>query len=604
MTTEGTSAALAANERLVTKIVGRYILPGIMAQLGVKIGNVINTVIIGQLLGTDGLAIMSLIAPLELVMMSVGSLICVAGAVHAGYAVARGENADDWYSAAFWAVIIAGLVISAAGMVFADSLAMLLGADAKQHATLISAIRAMLCGGVFMPAVYLPMNFLKVVGRPGAAMNILFVMSGVNIAAAVFFAVVLGLGVPGAMLGTACSYAAAFIYGQVAFHRADSGMKLRFIGRYFKGKAKGLALGVSSALNNILRAFLALCVNLMIIWFLGDHAGQMMSAVAVLNSIMNIMNAFVFGISQSALQIAGIAYSEKDFKTVTAAIKNIFIIGNIIVGVLAIALVGLRYNVGYIFGVGDKSFAPTVCVFVACYANLYLCNNIMTNFFSAVRRNLVSIVIVSMRLTVFMLVPALILLLFGAGNISILIGYFCAEFIAFASLLIYTARKHKRNPNLSRFLLLNNSELKYIRSLDFSVKCTEEEAASASEKVSAFLEEADLPMKDILRISMAVEEIVVLVCAHADNRQRKFGFGAKKKTDEYIDIRIFRNIQNAQSGFSMRVRYGGKDFNPIKYCQKHADDDSDALGMNIVLKLAKNVHYSRTLGVNNVLLEI
>jgi Na+-driven multidrug efflux pump/anti-sigma regulatory factor (Ser/Thr protein kinase) len=585
---------LSVNNKLIKQIVGRYVFPGIMAQLGVKVGSVINTVIIGQLYGTDGLALMSLLSPLELVLMSVGSLICVSGAVYAGYAAAKNEDFSDWYSSAFWSVIIAGAVISLLGIIFAEDLATLFGANEIQNAPLTAAIRAMLTGGVFVTAVYLPLNFLKVIGRPTAAMHMLFIMSGVNVVFAYIFAGIMGMGVAGAMLGTAVSYAAAFTYGQITFHKYGTDIKLlppKAFRKFFRGKLRALPSGVPSALNNILRAVLALCVNLLIIAFIPKNAPEMMSAVAILNSVMSIINAFVFGISQSTLQIAGIAYSERDYKTVNLAVRNIFIIGNIAVGILAALIIIFRNHIGFLFGINDSSYSALALTFAGCYANLYLSNNIMTNFFSAVRRNLPAIVIVSLRLSLFMLVPAFFLCVFGLADFAVWVGYFSAELIAFIVILVYTAIKRRKNPNLSRLLLLDNNAVRDIKALDFSVPGNIAAGAEASERISLFLEETDLPPKSIMRISMAVEEIVALVCSHA-----------ALKMNEFIDIRIIKKNDEA---LFMRLRYGGRDFNPVKYCYRHFDDDdSDAFGMNLVLKLTNDVTYNRLLGVNNLILEI
>ncbi|MDR0987325.1 MAG: hypothetical protein LBL98_06520 [Ruminococcus sp.] len=595
------SEPLLSNDTLVRRIVRRYILPGILAQLGVKIGNVINTVIVGQLFGREGLAVISLVSPIELVMMSVGSLICVAGAVHAGYRVAKNDTdgAGEYYSASFWAVIISGLVLSLFGLIFAPDIALMLGAsdtefvgNINQVVAVTLYIRALLCGGVFMCAIYLPLNFLKVVGLPNAAMHMLFIMSGVNIGGALLFTTVCDMGAEGVALGTALSYAAAFIYGQIMMKRSDSGVKLKHPGRYIIKSAKGLVSGIPSALNNILRALLALFVNLIVLNILPGNPSDMLSAVAVLNSVMGILNAFVFGISQSTLQIAGIAYSERDYKTVKLAVKNIFILGNVIVLALAAVIIASSGNIGTLFGAPDTPASAFACICAGCYANLYLCNNILTNFFSATKRNLPAIVIVALRLSVYMLVPALIICVLTGDGIGIWIGYFSAELLAIITISVYTHIKRKKNPLLSRFLLLDEGKLKDISSKNFSVTAAVDSAVLASEKITEFLEESEIPMKKIMRVSMAVEEIVLLVKTHADIDE-----------DEYIDFRIFK--YSSSDIVFLRVRFGGKDFNPVKYSYAHFDDDeSDAFGMNMLLKLTDNVTYSRTLGVNNLLLEI
>ncbi|MDR0943126.1 MAG: hypothetical protein LBM41_01180 [Ruminococcus sp.] len=587
---------LISNDTLVKKIVGRYIFPGIMAQLGVKLGNIINTIIVGQIFGTDGLAIISLVSPIELVMMSVGSLICVAGAIHAGFAIAGRDNdtAGKFYSASFWSVIFVGLLISVFGIIFSRDIALMLGADAGQLEMVAGFLRAELAGGVFMIGVYLPMNFLKVIGHPSKAMAMLLIMSAVGIGGALLFINIFSMGVPGVALAASLSYAAAFIYGQIAFVKADSGVKIIKPGFYIIKGMTALVSGLPSALNNILRAVLSLCVNLIILYILPGDSSVMLSAVAVLGSVMGIINAFVFGISQSTLQIAGIAYSDRDYKTVKLAVKNIFIIGNIIVGIFAAIIIIFSGDIGALFGMKDTTASTFACICAGCYANLFLCNNIFSNFFSATGRNLPAIVIVSLRLSLFMLVPAFFICIVTANGIGIWIGYFLAEAFALVSIFIYAYVKRRKNPQLSRLLLLDGDKIKNIISKNFSVTATDESAVTASERITEFLEENEFPPKKIMRISMAVEEIVMLVRGHAYS---------KSSEKEYIDFRIFHN-KNDEKMF-LRVRYGGKDFNLIKYSYSHFDDDdSDAFGMNMLLKLTSDAAYSRTLGVNNLLLEI
>jgi Na+-driven multidrug efflux pump/anti-sigma regulatory factor (Ser/Thr protein kinase) len=596
---------LISNDYLIKRIVGRYIIPGILAQLGVKLGNVINTIIIGQFYGADGLAVMSIVSPLELVMMSIGSLICVAGSIHAGFAIAKHDNdtAGKYYSASFWTVIVIALVVSFFGIIFSRDLALMLGADPKLHILTINGLNALsqfdivvdyiiylMSGSIFMIGIYLPMNFLKVIGHPTAAMHMLLIMSAVNIGCSLYFIGVRHYHIQAVAVSTVLSYAAAFIYGQIAFTRADSGVKIRRPGLYIFRAVSGLVSGVPSALNNVLRALLALCVNFIILYILPGNPSDMLSAVAVLNSVMGIVNAFVFGISQSTLQIAGIAYSERDYKTVNLAMKNIFVIGNIIVAVLALVIIVFSSDIGSVFGMKDTSASNFACICVGCYANLYLCNNIFTNFFSATKRNLPAIVIVSLRLSLFMLIPALIICLITWDGIGIWIGFLSAELLALLSILSYTYVKKRVNPNLSRFLLLDSDKLADITSENFSVKADDESAVKASEKITSILEESELPPKTIMRLSMAVEEIVVLVRVHA-----------KIPETEYIDFRIV----NDKKKIYLRVRYGGRDFNIVRYSYEHFDDDSsDAFGMNMLLKLTSNAAYNRALGVNNLLLEI
>ena len=62
-----------------------------------------------------------------------------------------------------------------------------------------------------------------------------------------------------------------------------------------------------------------------------------------------------------------------------------------------------------------------------------------------------------------------------------------------------------------------------------------------------------------------------------------------------MDVRVF--IIQGVTG--LRIRNAGRQFNPLEYYEAHRDD-MDTLGIQLVLKLAEDVRYQRTFGVNTL----
>ena len=54
----------------------------------------------------------------------------------------------------------------------------------------------------------------------------------------------------------------------------------------------------------------------------------------------------------------------------------------------------------------------------------------------------------------------------------------------------------------------------------------------------------------------------------------------------------------------MRIRNGGKLFNPINYYEKLSEEDplamGDALGISMIINAADAIHYKSTFGINNL----
>ncbi|MDR2043228.1 MAG: hypothetical protein LBQ15_02465 [Clostridium sp.] len=589
-------APLSSNERLTAQVVRRYLLPGILAQLGARVSLLIDSVIIGWLLGGEGLTVMGLVAPVDLVFMSVGSLIGVGASVNAGLSFGAGdkEKASGFYTLAVFLSAGLGVLLSLSGLVFTGSLASLLGVGGSVAVLVTDYLHFYMFGGAFAVLVYLPLNFLRLVGRPGAAMTMLLLMSGVNTAFSLLFAVGLGLGVAGIALGTAAAYIVTFVYGQMAYARAKSGIRLRRFGKWLPQLRVIAVSGSPSALNNVLRAGQTALINLL---FVSYGAVRFLPAYSLYNTVLGLISAAIFGISQSVLPLAGIAYGERDFRMVTDVVKKVLRTGSVIIAALALLLIAVRNRIGYLFGLSDPETlmnAGTAFLFLAFCMNLYLVNNIASNFFVATKRPRLAILIVVCRLFLFSVLPAFFLYGFLGEN-GVWAGFVTGEVLTLAVLFAVTRILRKRRPSLSPLSLLDGSLVENRKVIDFSVQNTLRAASEAAERIGTFYgtEEQNsgrTMVGQAMAISLAVEEIVVLV--------GKYALASSEK--EYIDIRIVSVDENTV----MRIRYGGKEFNPLLYCRTGAAASDDYMGIGMIAKMAKTTEYSRTFGINNLLVGI
>ena len=64
-------------------------------------------------------------------------------------------------------------------------------------------------------------------------------------------------------------------------------------------------------------------------------------------------------------------------------------------------------------------------------------------------------------------------------------------------------------------------------------------------------------------------------------------------------------ILEKEHEFIVRMRDNGKMFDPLKYFHENADDkDTEHMGIKLVLKMAKDVQYSRSIGLNNLIVTV
>jgi anti-sigma regulatory factor (Ser/Thr protein kinase) len=157
----------------------------------------------------------------------------------------------------------------------------------------------------------------------------------------------------------------------------------------------------------------------------------------------------------------------------------------------------------------------------------------------------------------------------------------------FTLLIVPVITFAKRRKGLSVPLLLPSTPGG--TALAFSVERDGVKASEASAAVQEFCMEQELPKKQTMLVALAIEEMVILI---ADN-DRQGG---------NISVRLIR----FSGGLVLRLRDGGKRFNPIDYCKKRLEDASDIeagvdfMGVKYIIEAAEHVYYRETFGVNNL----
>ena len=118
--------------------------------------------------------------------------------------------------------------------------------------------------------------------------------------------------------------------------------------------------------------------------------------------------------------------------------------------------------------------------------------------------------------------------------------------------------------------------------LDFSVEGSVEAICDVCEKISGFCEEKGMSMKQVMRLSLSMEELMTMILKVNDEQGVVF------------DLRLFA-IQDVKG---IRVRYNGLEFNP--FSDKSNLQDDEYLGIRMIYDMAESVNYQRIFGMNMV----
>ena len=130
--------------------------------------------------------------------------------------------------------------------------------------------------------------------------------------------------------------------------------------------------------------------------------------------------------------------------------------------------------------------------------------------------------------------------------------------------------------------------------ISFAVKANVEAIVDSVDKISNFCKQNDLTKKEIMLVRLSMEELMMSIKEHC----------FEENVEETMDVRILIIRKKYDIMIILRIRNGGKLFNPIDYYEKLQEDDplamGDALGIAMIIKAADAIHYKTTFGINNL----
>ena len=136
MSKETISTGLNDNHHLISGIFRRALLPAILSVGGVMVSTMANSIIAGNLLGHEALAVMSIASPIYFIFATIGSLAGVGGTSMAAWCIGRNDNEGSCRAFTLSAVLALGvsLALAVVGILFLDPFVSLLGAQGELHA--------------------------------------------------------------------------------------------------------------------------------------------------------------------------------------------------------------------------------------------------------------------------------------------------------------------------------------------------------------------------------------------------------------------------------------------------------------------------------------
>lgn len=436
----------------IFKQIVKFSIPLILGNLFQQLYNTVDSIIVGNYIGSDALAAVG----------STGSLInlllafCVGASAGAGIVISQfyGAKDKDGMDVAVHTTIaisaIAGLIMTAIGVLFTPGLLQLMGtpSDILPASSLYLRIYF---AGIFFSVVYnFAAGILNAVGNSAKALQYLMIAAGSNVVFDWLFVVVFHMGVEGVALATDIGQFLSFIF-ILRFMMKSQDMyrlELRKIRVDKKTSGKIIKVGIPTGIQNMMISF----SNVIIQSSVNSFGAVLMAAFAAYVKVDGFNILPVLSFSMAATTFTGQNVGAGQYERVRRGMWTALAMG---VGYTILSSAGILVFGRQIIGVFVNE---TEVIELGCYILKFFCPfyfllaiiHVLAGTVRGTGKTIPPMVIILMSLCVFRIIwIQLTLRLFG-GMKWIFASYPLSWFVGAVAMILYTWKGNWRPEKLNQ----------------------------------------------------------------------------------------------------------------------------------------------------------
>ena len=589
-----------------------FFLPTLLITASINITSVIDSIIIGNLIGPEALAATVLCVPIMTIITCIEMILGFGGSTVATIAKAEHKflKTKQVFTTSILALLIVGILMAILGTVFLGDISNILSQGNQQLFQLVNDYLGFIFLGTPLMLLSLGFSyFIRAEGKPNLATMVFIVANVVNVIMDVVFIKYANMGIMGGSLATLVGYCFGMIL--VIRYLISKDRITKFtnkIGNIFKTLKSIFVLGLSPASGQIFMFLKILIINSLVIITLGSSGAV---AMATCFDVLLIVSILVAGVCETFSPIVAVLYAEKDNNAVKFVMKHSFKIAIIISMLITISIIILPNVIVQIYGItGSENISATIDalrIFSLSFVGVTI-TFIMLFYNQAIGQNKLSFLI-SICEGLLILIPVAYILSNIIGIYGIWISFSIAEITTILIILVSVKIiSSKSKGKYKGFLLLERSDDFEI--FDLTIKGLNE-VMDLSEKIIDFSESKGLSEKTSVYLGMAIEEILVNIIKYNNNQdnnqnnlinnrkkannKKKHTFNKKKKLD-FIDILIKIGKREVILSF----KDSGIEYDPTV----QSDDVQEFDNITVLKKISDKISYSRILGLNNTIITI
>lgn len=415
------SAERRLREGEIAPLFRKYAIPGVIALLFVGLQTIIDGIVLGNFVGANALASVSLILPCFSLMAAVSIVVGVG--CQTLISIRLGElnrqGANDALRSAFIFMILFSTVFATIIFTFTTDIVKFLGANEVLMSGSIGYLHSLIPFAPMITIMFFCDYIVKSIGRPVYSMT---VMSGtviLNIILDLIFIAVMDMGTVGAGLATGIAFSVGAVFNLWAVMRSSD------IVSFWKGHFRWRLVwemvynGSSEGMSELSAGISTLLFNVALMKYLGESG---VAAFTAINYVFFIGVTIFLGISDGIIPIVSYNFGANQWSRIKQVLK-LAAKSNMLIGLTLFILLLFfgEHVISLFFKNGEDEVMRIAANGTSIYAFAFLVNglNILSSsYFTAMANAKISIIISLLRGLVFVVIGIYFLpLIFGIEGI-------------------------------------------------------------------------------------------------------------------------------------------------------------------------------------------
>lgn len=436
----------------INHLLRKQAIPSAIGILTLSIYGIVDTIFVGNFVGSVGIAAITVVIPITFLISSIGMGIGIGGASIISRSLGSGkpDTANKTFGNQLTLTFLLGIAFSLGCWIFIEPILKLFGAKGNILQPTIDYFTILLLGIPVLAFAMMSNSIFRAVGFPKVAMVVMIVPAIVNVILDPIFIAVLDWGIEGAAWATTFSYIFSALYAAYFFLKGKTGFKLSKSDLILDFKLTGeiFSIGAVTIARQGVVSLLFLVLNNSLFKYGGESS---IAVYGIINRMMMLVNVPAIGITQGSMPIIGYNYGAELFQRVSQTLKSAIISATVLSSIIYAAILIFTPQIVSIFTKDQALIQQTVPALRITFlmTPLIAFQLISSAYFQALGKALPALLL-TLTKQGFFLIPLLLILPSFYQLDGIWIAFPIADLataIVCMSYLVYDSKKIVLNPS-------------------------------------------------------------------------------------------------------------------------------------------------------------